>query len=55
MFSFDFEDAINDVYVWTSSLCSVVVCNEVCHLFFDNRSTNFNWYNTVALWWYFKC
>ena len=54
-FSLDLVNAINDVDVWVSSLCSVVICDEICHLFFNNWSTNSNWYNTIVSWQYIEC
>ena len=48
-------DAINYINVWVSSLCSIVICNEVCHMFLDNWSTYHNWHNTIVSWWYFEC
>ena len=31
-----------------------VICNEVCHLFFNNGSTYLNWHDLIVLWWFFK-
>ena len=53
-FTLNSVDTTNFLYIWVSSFCSIVICNKVCHLFFNNWSTYLNWHNTIVSWWYFK-
>ena len=51
----DLMDTTNDVHIWVSSLCGVIIHNEVCHMFFNDGPTYLNWHNTIVSLWYLEC
>ena len=53
--SSDLVNAIDNVDVGISTLCWIVTCEEICHMFFNDWSCYFNWYNTIVLQRYLKC
>ena len=38
----------NYVNIWILSLWSIAICDEVCHMFLNDRTTYHNWYDTIV-------
>ena len=53
-FPFNLVNTVNDVYVGVSSLCWIVISDEISYMFLNYWSCDLNWYITIVSWWYFK-
>ena len=47
-------NAVNDVYVWASSFCGILISDKVSHVFLNCVTCDHNWHDTIVSWWDLK-